>query len=298
LKAIVEVNRLTKSYGKEAAVNEVSFSLKEGKIYGLLGRNGAGKTTIMRMITAQLFPTSGELSVFGESPYENERVLNQVCFIKEAQKYPEWLRVGDVLRISASLFPNWDQEFADLLAQEFRLPLKKRMKKLSRGMLSSVGIIVGLASRAPLTIFDEPYLGLDAVARSLFYDRLIEDYSVHPRTIVLSTHLIDEVSRLLEHVIIIDRGQIILDEDTDTLRSGAYSAVGSAVKLEAFVSGKKVIHRETFGGLGSVTISGTLSADMCKQAEEQGIEIGPVSLQQLMVNLTGGNSERKAADGR
>jgi ABC-type Na+ transport system ATPase subunit NatA len=172
---IVELNGLTKAYGDVKAVNNVSFTMNEQKIYGLLGRNGAGKTTIMQMITAQLFSTSGELKVFGENPYENNHVLSQICFIKESQKYPDVYRIIDVLNISASFFPNWDHDYALSLAEEFRLPLKRRMKKLSRGMLSSVGIIVGLASRAPLTIFDEPYLGLDAVARSLFYERLIED---------------------------------------------------------------------------------------------------------------------------
>jgi ABC-2 type transport system ATP-binding protein len=160
---IVEISSLTKAYGKVKAVDNVSFTLEEGKIYGLLGRNGAGKTTIMHLITAQLFATSGVLKVFGETPYENNRVLSQICFIKESQKYPDNFRVVDVLNVSPLFFPNWDSELAYSLIQEFRLPLTRRVKKLSRGMLSSVGIIVGLASRAPLTIFEglhnEPSIG-------------------------------------------------------------------------------------------------------------------------------------------
>lgn len=218
---IVEVNRLNKTYGSETVIQDVSFTIEENKIYGLLGRNGAGKTTIMHMITAQLFPSGGELKVFGEHPYENNRVLTRMSFIKESQKYPDVFRIADVLDIAADLYPNWDQGFAEQLIEDFRLPVKRRMKKLSRGMLSSVGIIVGLASRAPLTIFDEPYLGLDAVARNLFYERLLEDYAEHPRTVILSTHLIDEVSNMLEHVIVIDNGKILLDEEADSLRGKA-----------------------------------------------------------------------------
>lgn len=194
MRTIAEVQGLTKSFGDVTVVHDVSFTLEANKIYGLLGRNGAGKTTIMHMLTAQLFPTSGELLVFGEAPYENNRVLSKICFIKESQKYPDSFRVIDVIELCPSIFPNWNQELASKLLNDFNLPLTRRIKKLSRGMLSSVGIVIGLASRAPLTIFDEPYLGLDAVARNLFYDRLIEDYAEHPRTIVLSTHLIDEVS--------------------------------------------------------------------------------------------------------
>ncbi|MCK9857853.1 ABC transporter ATP-binding protein [Paenibacillus sp. ATY16] len=290
---VVEVSRLTKSYGNVTAVSEVSFKLEADKIYGLLGRNGAGKTTIMHMITAQLFATSGVLKVFGEEPYENSRVLSQICFIKESQKYPDNYTVNDVLELSSSLFPNWDREFANDLVIDFQLPLKRKMKKLSRGMHSSVGIIVGLASRAPLTIFDEPYLGLDAVARALFYDRLIEDYSENPRTIVLSTHLIDEVSRLLEHIIVIDGGKVLINEDAEELRGSAYSVAGTATAVESFIAGKTVISREPFGALLTAGITGRLSEQDRKKADALNLALSPISLQQLIVQLTGKKTDVK-----
>lgn len=296
MSSVVEVRGLTKSYGGFTAVNDVSFTLEPNKIYGLLGRNGAGKTTIMHIITAQQFATSGEVKVFDEDPYENSQVLSQVCFIKESQKYPDTYRIIDVLDVSAMLFPNWDRELADTLVADFGLPLKRRMKKLSRGMLSSVGIIVGLASRAPLTIFDEPYIGLDAVARSIFYNRLIDDYAEHPRTVILSTHLIDEVSRLLEHVIVIDGGRLLIDEDADDLRGRAYSISGRASEVDAFTAGRKIIHREPLGGLATVTVMGNLNAEERSHAAKAGLELTPVSMQQLIVHLTGGKSDRKAAE--
>lgn len=298
MSSIVEIKGLTKTYGKVNAVDNVSFTLEEGKIYGLLGRNGAGKTTIMHMITAQLFRTGGELTVFGEDPFENDRVLSQICFIKESQKYPENFRVIDVLNVSPLFFPNWDKELADSLVQDFQLPLKRRVKKLSRGMLSSVGIIVGLASRAPLTVFDEPYLGLDAIARNLFYNRLLEDYAEHPRTIVLSTHLIDEVSRLLEHVLVIDQGKLIMNEEADRLRGKASTVAGTAAQVEAFLAGKNVIHREPFAGLLSATIIGHLTAQDREQAAARGLEISPVSLQQMVVHMTNGQKGRGAGEAR
>ncbi|WP_339315977.1 ABC transporter ATP-binding protein [Paenibacillus sp. FSL R10-2734] len=289
---VVEIKGLTKSYGKVTVIDEITFSLEQNKIYGLLGRNGAGKTTIMHMITAQLFPTSGDLKVFGEHPYENNRVLSQICFIKEGQKYPDTYRIIDVLEISALFFPNFDREYAHSLIKDFNLPLKRRIKKLSRGMLSAVGIVIGLASRAPLTIFDEPYLGLDAVARSLFYDRLIEDYSEYPRTVVLSTHLIDEVSQLLEHVIVIDNGKLIINEDAEALRGRATKVIGAAAKVEDFISGKETIARESIGGLLSATVIGLKSTDLSR-AEMLGLEISPISLQQLIVHLTNRKSQGK-----
>ena len=150
----------------------------------------------MQLLTGQIFPNGGELEVFGRAPAENAGVLRRICFIKECQRYPEDFNAGARLHGSApGSSRTGTPQFAERLVADFRLPLKRRIKKLSRGQLSAVGVIVGLASRAPLTFFDEPYLGLDAVARHIFYDRLLEDYAEHPRTVVLSTHLIDEVAQ-------------------------------------------------------------------------------------------------------
>lgn len=293
--AVVEVSRLTKSYRDVTAVDDVSFAIEAGKIYGLLGRNGAGKTTLMQMITAQAFPTSGELRVFGESPFENNRVLSRICFIKESQKYPDNYRVADVLDLCSDLFPNWDQDFADRLVEVFRLPPKRQMRKLSRGMLSSVGIVAGLASRAPLTIFDEPYLGLDAASRSLFYELLVEDYAEHPRTVILSTHLIDEVSRILEHVIVINDGRVLIDEETDSLRNRAFTVSGATADVEAFAKGKTVLYRETLGGLASAIVVGNPGADDRQLARSLRLELDNVPLQQLIVHLTSRKSYGKEA---
>lgn len=283
---VIEVRNLTKEYKDTTAVDHVSFRIEENKIYGLLGRNGAGKTTIMQMITAQLFSTSGEVRVFGEHPYENKKVIQQICFIKEGQKYPDLFTVKDVMVTASSVYPNWDAEYAKALIEVFRLPMKRLIKRLSRGMLSSVGIIVGLASRAPITIFDEPYLGLDAVARELFYDHLIEDYTENPRTIILSTHLIDEVSRLLEHIIVIDSGKILLDTDTDELRGRTHNVIGHQSAVESFIKGRDVIHLESLGSTLSATVMGRTETEVKQAAEQAGLEAAPVSLQQLIVHLT------------
>jgi ABC-2 type transport system ATP-binding protein len=296
MSTVVEVRQLTKSYGGVTAVDQVSFSIEADKIYGLLGRNGAGKTTIMRILTAQEFATGGDVRVFGEAPYENSRVLSQICFVKDSQKYPKSYRVIDVLEQAALFFPHWDREYAFALIEDFRLPLNQRMSALSRGMLSAAGSIVGLASRAPLTIFDEPYLGLDAVARGLFYDRLLEDYTEHPRTVLLSTHLIDEVSRLLEHILVIDQGRLLLDVEAEALRGRAFAVVGPAATVDTFTAGKDVLVRQPLGGLVSATVMGT--AEDRKRAQALGLEVVPVSLQQLIVHLTSAPPARKAVEVR
>jgi ABC-2 type transport system ATP-binding protein len=289
----VSMRGVTKRYGDFTALDAVSLELRENTIHGLLGRNGAGKTTIMQILTGQGFETAGQVEVLGEHPYENARVLDRVCFIREAQRYPDGYRVRDALHAAAILFPSWDQAFADELVDDFQLRTKQQIKKLSRGQLSAVGVIIGLASRAPLTFFDEPYLGLDAVARQLFYDRLLADYAEHPRTIVLSTHLIDEVSDLIEHVVVIDKGRVLIDEDADVLRGQAVTVTGPTAAVKAFAEGYTELHREELGGFLRVTLAGA-APDPRLRAE--GIEFEPVSLQQLVVRTTQqGLDDRKVA---
>lgn len=284
--AVIEVHNLSKRYKEKRALDNVSLAIEGGAIYGLLGRNGAGKTTLMSILTAQNFESSGTVKVFGEHPYENAHVLSRICFVRESQKYPDDAHPKHAFKAASLFFPNWDQALADELIARFQLPMKQTIKKLSRGQLSTVGVIIGLASRAEITFFDEPYLGLDAVARQTFYDRLIEDYAEHPRTVILSSHLIDEVSNLIEKVIVIDNGQILLSEDTDAVRDRAVTVVGDTAKVDAWVGTREVLHREALGRVASVTVLGAISVEERAQIAAAGLDLAPVSLQQLIVRLT------------
>jgi ABC-2 type transport system ATP-binding protein len=283
--SVIAMHGVTKRYGDVTALDDVSFTLEENRIHGLLGRNGAGKTTAMQILTAQNFATSGTAEIFGERPYENAPVLARTCFIRESLKYPDAYKVRHALRAAASVYPHWDQAFADQLVAEFGLPANRACKKLSRGQQSAVGVVVGLASRAPLTFFDEPYLGLDAVARQLFYDRLLADYAEHPRTVVLSTHLIDEVSDLIEHVVLIDQGRVLIDSDAEDLRGCAVTVTGPVEPVERFARGHVELHREQLGGFLRVTLSGARP-----EPAQPDLQFEPVSLQQLVVRTTQLNS--------
>jgi ABC-2 type transport system ATP-binding protein len=284
--AVIEVDGLTKRYRDTLAVDDVSFRIQDDTIYGLLGRNGAGKTTIMSILTAQNFATSGRVRVFGEDPYENARVLSRLCFVRESQKYPDDATPAHAFRIARLFFPNWSQDLAEQLIDDFQLPTTRTIKKLSRGQLSAVGVIIGLAARAEVTFFDEPYLGLDATARQIFYDRLLEDYTERPRAIILSSHLIDEVANLIEKVIVVDRGRIVLDDDTDAVRDRATNIVGDTAAVDAFVAGREVLHREALGRVSSVTVLGALTEADRGALRTAGLDTAPVSLQQLVVRLT------------
>ncbi|MFK4788393.1 ABC transporter ATP-binding protein [Microbacterium sp. ZW T5_56] len=284
--AVIETRGLGKTYRETVALADVTLSLEKDTIYGLLGRNGAGKSTLMSIITAQNFASTGDVLVYGEDPYENAAVLGRMCFVRESQKYPDDFKPGQAFAAARMFFPNWDQALADDLVTSFRLPMNRRIKKLSRGQLSAVGVIIGLAARAEITFFDEPYLGLDAVARQIFYDRLLEDYAEHPRTIVLSSHLIDEVANLLEHVIVLDQGRVLIDASADDLRGRAVTVVGDASAVADFTSGREVLHTESLGRVTSATVLGALATAERDRLIAAGLDIAPVSLQQLIVRLT------------
>jgi ABC-2 type transport system ATP-binding protein len=284
--SVVAAAGLTKRFRDVTALDDVTFTLEKNAIYGLLGRNGAGKTTLMQLITGQNSVTSGDLRLFGEQPYENEKALMRVVFIKESQKYPSGYKVKHVLTMAGRLFPNWDEAFAQSLVDDFSLPRDRDVRKLSRGMTSALGVTVGLAARAELTFFDEPYLGLDAVARQLFYDRLLADYAEHPRTVVLSTHLIDEVADLIEHVLLLDQGKLLLDAPSEELRGEVMDATGPAAAVDEFAGAREVLHREQLGGTVRITLRGSFDNAERLRAKKLGIDLAPVSLQQAVVRLT------------
>lgn len=292
--AIVKAHGLSKRFGSVRAVDNATFEVGEHSMCGLLGRNGAGKSTLMNLLTGQEFASAGEVTLFGEAPVENARVLSRTCFIKESQTYPEGFRGKHVLRAASWVFPQWDAMLADKLVKEFKVPLDRRVKRMSRGQRSALGVVVGIASRAELTVFDEPYAGLDAVARHAFYDLLLRDYAEHPRTILMSTHLIDEVADLLDHVLVIDEGSLIIDASADDLRGSATTLAGKRAEVEAFANGRHVLAWDSLGGLASATIAGLTSEDKAR-ARGEGLDVSPVSLQHLIISRTSGASGEEIA---
>jgi ABC-2 type transport system ATP-binding protein len=167
----IEVTGLTRRYRDHVALDDVHLTIEAGTITGLLGRNGAGKTTLLRVLAGQEFPSAGTVRIFGASPVDDADVLHRMLLVREDQLYPDF-QVRHALRAASWCYPNWDASLASSLLEEFGVRPRKAVKGLSRGMRSALGIVLGIAARAELTLFDEPYAGLDAVARQIFYDRL------------------------------------------------------------------------------------------------------------------------------
>jgi ABC-2 type transport system ATP-binding protein len=282
----IDVSDLILDYGDTRALDELSFSVQAGKIVGLLGRNGSGKTSLVSVLAAFRKQTSGEVKIGGRHPFEDGEVMSQICLIREAGDVYDTDRIDRAVAFAARHRPYWDQALADRLLKRFDLPLKKRIKALSRGMKSALGVTLGLASRAPLTIFDEVYLGMDAPSRYAFYEELLADYLEHPRTIILSTHLIEEVSSLFEEVIIIDKGRLVLHEPTEDVRERGVAITGPAETVSEFTAGMTVLNEQRLGTVSRVTVFGELDKAKRESARAASLELGPVPLQDLFVHLT------------
>jgi ABC-2 type transport system ATP-binding protein len=300
----ISVTGLTRRYGDELALDDVTFDIEPGSITGLLGRNGAGKTTLMRILAGHEFASGGSMAVLGDCPLENEPVLRRMVFVREDQHYPDYgrpnmFRVRHALQMASWFYPNWDAELATELLDDFALPAKRAVKGLSRGMRSALGIVIGLAARAEVTLFDEPYAGLDAVARQVFYDRLLDNYAEHPRTVLISTHLIDEAAGLLERVLVIDRGKLVVDAAADDLRGSVIRVTGPAIAVAEFTAGRTVWNRRRIVSQESVVMAGPLDEAARARAGALHLTLEPLTLQQFVVQAAGptaaGARERTSA---
>jgi ABC-2 type transport system ATP-binding protein len=280
------VSGLTRRYVDQVALDDVSLTVGARTITGLLGRSGAGKTTLLRILAGQEFPSSGSVQVLGAAPAENESVLRRVVLVREDQVYPDFT-VSHALGAASLCYPDWDADLASSLLRDFGVRTGKAVRALSRGQRSALGITLGLAARAAVTLLDEPYAGLDAGARQLFYDRLLEDFTLNPRTVLLSTHLIDEAAGLFENVVVIDRGRVALDMAADGLRGMVTEVSGPVLAVDAFTAGCPVWERRALGPQASVVMAGRISAQERERARSLGLDLSPLSLQQLVVRATG-----------
>ncbi len=282
----IEVSDLRLRYKDVNALDGISLSLSGGKIYGLLGRNGSGKTSLLSVLAAFRRPTSGTVHIGGSAPFENAAVVRNICLIRESGDVYATERVSCALRVARQMRPHWDDAYANRLLERFELSPRKRVQSLSRGQKSALGCVLGLASRAPLTMFDESYLGMDAPSRYAFYDEVLADFVAHPRTFILSTHLIEEVASLFEEVVIIDRGKLVAHEEADALRARGATVTGPREVVDTFVAGLTVLSEQSLGRIKNVTVFGSLTDDQVRGAALAGLDLAPVSLQDLFVHLT------------
>ena len=279
---------IVKTYSGKDVLDHVTLDIQPGKIYGLIGRNGAGKTTLLSILAAQNPATGGSITLDGQQVWENRKSLEKICFSRELTANAESglaaMKAKEYLRIASTYYEGWDKALEERLVKMFDLNVKKKLGKLSKGMLSMITIIVALCSKASYTFLDEPVAGLDVVAREQFYKLLLEEYANSGRTFIISTHIIEEAADVLEKVIILHEGRVLVEEDTQSFVDGAVHVSGKAEEVDAAVAGLDVHHPETVGRSKGVTV---FLKPGQKVDESRDVSVQPVSLQRAFVALCG-----------
>lgn len=279
---------IIKKYGNKEVLSGVNLELEKGKIYGLIGRNGAGKTTLLSILSAQNPATAGTVTVNGMPVWENRKALDHICFSREinpgAGSGKTGFKVKDYLRAASLFMPNWDKEMAERLVKEFELDKKKRLDKLSKGMLSMLTITIALASKADYTFLDEPVAGLDVVMREYFYRVLLEEFTNSGRTFVISTHIIEEAADVFEEVIMLHEGNVLLKENTQELLERSRHISGKAEEVDALTAGMHTYHEEKMGRSKGVTVLLEPGQQLSDVPE---VSVQPMNLQQIFVALCG-----------
>lgn len=290
--ANLECSAITKRFGKKEVLKGIDLTIEPGKIYGLVGRNGVGKTTLLSVMTAQAASNEGTVTYDGQPVWENRDALDHLCFSRELNTMtsfgPNNQKIKEYFRLAALYYPNWDQAYADELMKRFGINTKQIVCKMSKGMLSMVTITIGLASKADITILDEPVAGLDVVAREDFYKELLEEQGRTGRTFIISTHIIEEAADLFEEVIIMKDGKVFLQENTVDLLERAAHVTGLEEEVDRVTEGLEIYHEEKMGRSKGVTVLLKEGQTLPRSGE---VTVQPISLQNLFVALCGRDSE-------
>ncbi len=278
----IEIKQVSKGYKDVTALDDVTLSFEYGKIYGFLGRNGAGKSTLINIMANRIFADQGEISIDDLPAHENMEVHEKLFCMSETDLYDGSLKVKDLFKWTGRFYDSFDLQKAYEIAEKFNLNTNKKYKALSKGYQSIFKLTIALALKVPYVVFDEPVLGLDANHRELFYDLLLQDYEENQRTIIIATHLIEEVANIIEEVVLIDQGKILLQETAEDLMERGYCVSGVTEQVDGYCEGKNVIGCDELGNLKLAYVLGE------REELPQGspLQLSNMNLQKLFVKLT------------
>lgn len=275
------IKNISKNYKNTKALNNINLNIEENKIYGLLGRNGAGKSTLINLINNKIFPTEGKILI-NNHDFNTDKAQSLIFSMNDKDFYPGSLKVEKLLHYTSKFYSEFDYQKSLDYSKIFGLDINKKYKELSTGYKTIMKFIIALSLNLKYIFLDEPVLGLDANHRELFYKVLIENYQENPRTLVIATHLIEEVSNIIEHVILINDGEVILNENIYDVLNKGYSVSGSIKDVDEYSLNKNVIGNDILGGYKINYIIGVPN----KKEIKNSLELSKINLQKLFVKLT------------
>ncbi|HEY0062327.1 MAG TPA: ABC transporter ATP-binding protein [Telluria sp.] len=272
MSAIVAAKGLSKRYGKQFAVDNISFEIPAGRIVGLIGPNGSGKTTTLKAALG-LIPFEGELRVLGMDPRtERDALMQEVCFIADVAVLPRWLRVGDAIDFVAGVHPRFNREKAEHYLANTKLKPSMKVKEMSKGMVAQLHLALVMAIDAKLLVLDEPTLGLDIMYRKQFYQNLLEDYFDENKTIVITTHQVEEVEHILTDLMFIREGKIVLSASMDEVGERYTEVMVAGDKLNA-ANALQPIDQRTVFGKSVMLFDGVSRAQLAALGETRNISV-------------------------
>lgn len=276
----MKIQSISKHFGKTQALDRVTCSFETGTITGLLGRNGAGKSTLMHICSNRLVPDSGTVTFDGLPVLEKQDQLQKLFMVDQTPLMPLDLKISQAFKAAGQVYPGFDPDLAHEIAGRFKLNSKQRLAGLSTGMRTLFQMSLALASNAQVLLLDEPILGLDVSNRDLFYRILIERYNDYQPTIILSTHLIEEVAHLIENAVILEKGRVLYSGPIQELVDSVIQVRGPADQIETWSKSQDVLYSQSLGGLKSVTV---------KDPEfiPDHFEACRLDLQEVFIGLTG-----------
>ncbi|MFC4559548.1 ATP-binding cassette domain-containing protein [Virgibacillus kekensis] len=284
---VVECRELTKHHGRMKALENLSLTIEEDKITGLIGRNGAGKTTLLKILAGFWHESSGEVRVLSRRPFNDLLVSANTIFVDDQMNFPTALTLKEILIEAGQFYEHWDMELALRLFNYFSFDSLQIHSHLSKGKRSTFNMIIGLASRCPLTIFDEPTNGMDLAVRRDFYRALLKDYIVYPRSIIISSHYLDELEDVLEEILLIENGRAFLHMPIEEMKEYAVGLNGKHTAVENWITGREVIYTESDGSTDRyVVVKNSFTVKELDRIRLEGINVKTVPPSDLSVYLT------------
>lgn len=283
---MIHVEQVEYGYQGTPVLKNLTLREDEPVISALWGRNGAGKTTLMSLLAGHQRPEQGTIRIMGHEPYDNLAAQENLCYVQENHPFGRNWSMVDLMRYGQYFHPQWDQELAERLVDMFELPLKRKIAKFSKGMKTAAQIILGLSSRANITILDEPTNGLDAEKRKFFYRALLETYEDQPRLMLLSSHHIEEIQPLCESLIVLHGGNILLHQSMEEMRERGILLTGDISAIERVAAGSPILESSRLGSTHKVMIDAVYSGAWKEKASEYGVTIEKAAIQDYLVNVT------------
>lgn len=277
-------SQVEKSYRTNRAVNKLSCSIEGEKIIGLIGRNGAGKSTWLKLLAGHLKPNDGEIRIFGESPFNNLKVASNLILIEDTMTFPSFLKLGEIFKMASEFYHNWQGELAERLLAYADIPLNSYHHNLSKGQASTFNLIYGLATRCAITLLDEPMNGMDEGIRSDMYRAILKEYIVSPRTIIISSHHLQEIEHLLEEIMLIDDGEVVLHLSLENVNQMMVRLTGEVNAIKEMTGYQDVLYEKQ----GTISYEAIIERNKLDEsyAEQTNVLIQAISASEVCKILT------------